>query len=308
MNELIIVGDVQDGHEYYKSKGGTLLRVKRMSDGRIAFSGGWDIEHNNLLLPVNDNEIFTKINGKSYQLNDRMPLSSQRTLWLTLTQNEKFSKFLDLIDHDGSELMTTKLNNTYNAGLTDLGSKNFRLFDNYNYTVYVPTNEAIQQLIDQGLLPTWEDYEAQTEREWGSEEKAEEARQAIKNIIVDFIRYHVQDHSVAIGMAPEDGASDVNVYESMLRNPETGRFYPLISNASGSQMTVTDEMGNVCHVVKTEGLYNQICRDFWFRGAVGGNTATIFMASDAVVHQIDGCLMVKQMTPWKQQLNKIRRK
>ena len=308
MDELIIVGDVEDGHEYYKSKGGTLLRVTRMPDGRIAFSGGWDIEHNNVKLPVNSNEIYTKTNGKSYQLNDRMPLPSQRTLYVTLQDNEKFSKFLDLIDHDGSELMTTKLNNTYNAGMADIGSKNFRLFDNYNYTVYVPTNEAIQQLIDQGLLPTWEDYEAQTEREWGSEEAAEEARQAIKNIIVDFIRYHVQDHTVAIGMAPEDGAGEVNVYESMLRNPETGRFYPLISDISGNQMTVTDEVGNKFHVLKTEGLYNQICRDYWFRGSTGSNTAVIFMSSDAVVHQIDGCLMAKKMTPWKQQLKSIRRK
>lgn len=308
MDELIIVGDVEDGHEYYKSKGGTLLRVSRTTDGRIAFSGGWDIEHNNVVLPVNNNEIFTKVNGKSYQLNDRMPLPSQRTLYVTLQGNEKFSKFLDLIDHDGSELMTTKLNNTYNAGMSDIGSKNFRLFDNYNYTVYVPTNEAIQGLIDQGLLPTWEDYEAQTEREWGTEEAAEEARQAIKNIIVDFIRYHVQDHSVAIGMAPEDGSSYRNVYESMLRNPETGRFFPLISDASGNQMTVTDETGNTVHVIKTEGLYNQICRDYWFRGQVGSNTAVIFMSSNAVVHQIDGCLMPKKMTPWKQQLKSIRRK
>ena len=37
MDQLIIVGDVEDGHEYYKSKGGTLLRVTKTSDGRLAF-------------------------------------------------------------------------------------------------------------------------------------------------------------------------------------------------------------------------------------------------------------------------------
>ncbi len=307
MDQLIIVGDVEDGHEYYKSKGGTLIRVSRTSDGRLAFSGGWDIEHNNYQLAVEKDEIYTKTNGKSYQINERMPLSAQKSLYLTLTGKEEFSKFIDLIDHDGSELMVTRLNNTYNAGLSDLGSKNFRLFDNYNYTVYVPTNESIQTLIDQGLLPTWDDYEAQTEQVWGTEEAAEEARQIIKDIIVNFIRYHVQDHSVAINMAPESD-SYVNVYESMLRNPETGRFYPIISDASGSQLRVTDNMGNVRNVIKRDGLYNQICRDYWFRGAVGSNTATIFMASDAVVHQIDGYLLASPLTPWKQQLKKIRRK
>lgn len=306
MDQLIIVGDVEDGHEYYKSKGGTLLRVTKSSDGRLAFSGGWDIEHNNVQLPVNKDEIYTKTNGKSYQLNDRMPLSAQNSFYMTLKNHEEYSKFLDLIDHDGSELMITKLN-AYNAGLTDQGSKNFKLFDNYNYTVYVPTNQAIQELIDQGVLPTWDDYEAQTEQIWGSEELADSAQKVIKNIIVDFIRYHVQDHSVAINMAPENGTYN-NVYESMLRNPETGRFYPLKSNASSNSLTITDEVGNTRHVIKTEGLYNQICRDYWFRGAVGSNTAVIFMASDAVVHQIDGCLMYKKQTPWKQQLKKIRRK
>ncbi len=306
MDQLIIVGDVEDGHEYYKSKGGTLLRVSKTSDGRIAFSGGWDIEHNNVQLPVNSGEIYTKTNGKSYQVNDRMPLSAQNSFYMTMKNHEEFSSFLDLVDHDGSELMVTKLQ-SYNAGLTDQGSKNFKLFDNYNYTVYIPTNRAIQQLIDEGLLPTWDDYEAQTEQVWGSEELADSAQRVIKNIIVDFVRYHVQDHSVAINMAPENG-SEANVYESMLRNPETGRFYPLSSNASANSLTVTDEMGNTRHVVKTEGLYNQICRDYWFRGSVGSNTAIIFMASDAVVHQIDGCLMAKKMTPWRQQLKKIRRK
>ena len=306
MDQLIIVGDIEDGHEYYKSKGGTPIRITRTSDGRVAIAGGWDIEHGKVLT-VNPEEIYTKTNGKSYQLNERMPLSAQNSFYLTLKGNENFSRFLDLVDHDGSELMTTKLSNKYNAGLTDQGSKNFRLFDNYNYTVYVPTNESIQRLIDEGYLPTWEDYEAQTEFVWGSEEMADSVQKILKNIIVDFIRYHVQDHAVAINMAPENG-SYTNVYESMLRNPETGRFYPLQSNNAGGQLTVTDAMGNVRQVVKRDGLYNQICRDYWFEGSVGANGSTIFMASDAVVHLIDGPLLPKQMIPWKQQLKKIRRK
>ena len=308
MDQLIIVGDVEDGHEYYKSKGGTLLHVQKMNDGenKLAFAGGWDMEHNRSL-KVKEGEIYTKVNGKSYQINERMPLAAQKSLYLTLKGNDMFSKFLDLLDYEDNGLMITKLSNKYNAGLTDQGSKNLRLFDNYNYTVYVPTNESIQRLIDQGILPTWEDYEAQTEEIWGTEALADSARNVLKNIIVDFIRYHVQDHSVAINMAPENGSYQ-NVYESMMRNPETGRFYPLQSNSAGGQLTVTDVMGNVRHVITRDGLYNQICRDYWFDGAVGSNAAIIFMTSDAVVHLIDDALFYKNMTPWRQQLNKIRRK
>ena len=306
MDQLIIVGNVEDGHEYYKSKGGTMIRVTRAADGRLAFIGGYQIEHGNVLTTINDNEIFTKKNGKSYQINENIPMSAQNTVYLTLKKHDEFTEFLNLLDHDGAELLSTKLNNKYNAGMTSQGSKNLRLLDNYNYTVYVPTNESIRKLIDDGLLPTWEDYEAQTEREWGSEALADSVRGVIKDIIVNFLRYHVQDHSVAVNMAPENDGSYVNAYESMKRNLETGRFFPLEVDFSGNQLSIKDVIGQTRHVVKTEGLYNQICREYWYEGS--GNTAITFMASDAVVHQIDGPLLYEKLTPWKEQLKKIRRK
>lgn len=301
MDQLIIVGDVEDGHEYYKSKGGTMIRVSRAADGRLAFIGGYQMEHGNNPTIINDNEIFTKKNGKSYQINENMPLPAQSTVYLTLKRHDEFSEFLNLLDDDGSELLSTKLSNKYNAGMASQGSKNLRLLDNYNYTVYVPTNESIRKLIDDGLLPTWEDYEAQTDRIWGTEARADSVRKDIKDIIVNFLRYHVQDHSVAVNMAPENDGSYVNAYESMKRNLETGRFFPLEVDFSGNQLSVKDVTGQTRHVVKTEGLYNQICREYWYEGS--GNTAIIFMASDAVVHQIDGPLMFEQMKPWKELIN-----
>jgi hypothetical protein len=301
MDQLIIVGDVRDGHEYYKSKGGTLLRVTRAQDGRLAFIGGWQMEHGGIQLPVNNNEIYLKENGESYQLNGQkaaegegqtnkiyIPLGAQNSVYLTLQQHEEFTEFLNLLDHDGSELLATKLSNKYNAGLTNQGSKNLRLLDNYNYTVYVPTNESIRKLIDDGLLPTWEDYEAQTEEVWGTEAVADSVRNVLKDIIVSFLRYHVQDHSVAVNMAPENDSYS-NPYESMRRNLETGRFYPIEVDFSGGEIKLKDVVGQTRRVIKEGGLYNLICREYWFDGA--GNNQTTFMASDAIVHQIDGPLL-----------------
>ena len=316
MDDLIIVGDVEDGHEYYKTKGGSLIHVSHTTDGRIAFSGGWQKEHNEKPLPVETNEIYPKDNGKSYQLNNEVPMGTQKSIYLTLTGNEAFSEFLALIDNDGANLLGTKLNNEYNAGLTAQGSKNLTLLDNYNYTIYVPTNESIRDLINRGLLPTWDDYEAMENEGFADEAAVDSAQQIIKNIIVNFIRYHVQDHSVAINMAPELYDEDpetgvktpsyVNIFESMKRNYETGRFFGLESDNSNGQLTVKDVMGNVRHVTKQDGLYNNICREYWFNGS--GNTARIFMASDAVVHQIDAPLFYEEMTPWREQLKNIRRK
>ena len=315
MDQLIIVGDIEDGHEYYKSKGGTPIRVFRDGQGRIAFSGSWQMEHNNKPLSVNSSDIYEKNNGKSYIINDQMPLTTDQSVYLTLDKHEEFSLFKELLEYDVADLMaTTVTKNNYAAGMQKKGSKNLKLLDNYNYTIYVPTNSAIQKLIDDGLLPTWEDYEAQTEEIWGSEGAADSAKAVIKNIIVNFIRYHVQDHAVLVGMAPElyDEKEEngvfvkvpkyENTYETMKRNNETGRFSPLIVNNEGRQMWVKDVLGNKRNVIKTEGLYNSICREYWFK-----STGQCYMASDAVIHQIDGVLLSEEMTPWQDELNKLKK-
>jgi hypothetical protein len=170
----------------------------------------------------------------------------------------------------------------------------------------VPTNESIKKLIDDGLLPTWDDYDAYIDSTYeGSEDEAKKAQSIIKSIIVDFIRYHIQDHSIAINMAPENGKYE-NSYETMRRNPETSRFYPVTTNHEGGQMWVEDMLGNKRNVVKTDGLYNLICREYWYSGT--GDAAITYQASDAVIHQIDGVLLAEEMTPWKSKINQARRK
>jgi uncharacterized surface protein with fasciclin (FAS1) repeats len=326
MDQLIIVGDVEDGHEYYKSKGGTLMRVVKNGD-QIGFAGAWQTEHNGMTLKMDRNDIFEKKNGKAYVLNGMMPLATGKSVYRTLQEEKdagRDSLFLQLLYDDGADLLIPQLkigSKQWRAG--KLAENNLKLLDNYNYTIYVPTDAAIKELTDQGLLPTWEDYEAQTEEIWGSEEAAELAKEAIKDIIVGFLRYHVQDHSIAINMAPElydeeyeyiNGVKTVtkktpiyeNRYESMLRNPENGQFYSLTVNNENGQMWVKDALGRTRHVVKSNGLYNKICREYWFAGITDANSnnATTYMASDAVVHQIDGVLLAKEMKPWKEVVEK----
>lgn len=303
MDQLIIVGDIEDGHEYYKSKGGTLLRVTKASDGRLALAGAWQTDHNKKLLPIDNENVYTKTNGKSYVLNEQAPMATEKSVYMTLQERPEFSEFLNLLEN--SDLLKAK-SGARNAGLSKLGNMNMSLFDNYNYTVYVPTNESIKKLIDDGLLPTWDDYDAYNDSTYeGSEEEAKEAQKIIKDIIVNFIRYHIQDHSIAINMGPEDGKYE-NSYETMRRNLETSRFYPVTTNHEGGQMWVEDMLGNKRNVVKTDGLYNLICREYWYSGT--GNAAITYQASDAVIHQIDGVLLAEEMTPWKSKINQARRK
>jgi hypothetical protein len=265
-------------------------------------------------------ENYPNKNGVAYQLEDGMPLTAEKSLYLTLKEHTKdgaglndagneYAGFMNLLVNDyvnadsKTALFITKLNNKYNSGLSGQGSMNLRLFDNYNYTVYVPTNASINDLQEKGYLPKFSDLvrgndtdetaiidSLCTANHWFDYADRTTVRNtvttAIQGILSNFIRYHVQDHSVAVAMAPEVGTD--NLYENMLRNPANGRFYSLKAVWDQTSLTVTDEVGNARKVITNPGVYNNVCREYWFEGT--GRTARLFMASDAVVHLIDGPL------------------
>lgn len=321
MDQLIIVipdksqtieSYVDAGYHYFKTKGGSMIRATRTATGQLAFEGGWQIEHNDRAIVATQD--YEKTNGTSYQLEDQVPMGAQNSVYLTLKAHPEYSGFLSLLENDYSDLLISRLSNKYAPGMTALENKNLKLLDNYNYTVYVPTNASIEKLQQEKKLPQYNELDmgdndaildsiCTAEGWYGAETDATKqaairktVETTIKGIVTDFIRYHVQDHSVAVGMAP-DPASE-GKYESMKRNPETGRFFPLTAVYDTNSMTVTDNIGNARKVITTDGLYNNICREYWFNNG-GTNNANLFMASDVVVHQIDGPLLFQEMRPWR---------
>ena len=337
MNYLIIVLPDQNmtvekyidaGYSFFKTKGGGLIKATKVG-GKVQFQGGWQVEHNRNIPAV---DRYDMDNGSSYLVDDMMPIASQKSVYITLQEHPEFSKFLTMMENDYNNVLSNLLNNKYSAGQSWVASKNLRLLDNYNYTVYVPTNEAIQKLQDEKILPTDEeldrgDFDVKKALDpkvdsiclaegWYEESASDKAKADIRakvvetmtTIMSDFIRYHVQDHSVAIGMVPEvevDDNGNVTNYkshtsfESMKRDLETGRFIPLEVNFTNSNMTVKDKVGATHHVVTDNGLYNLQCREYWFEGKNTEVNASLFMASDVVVHQIDGVLMSAAKRPWR---------
>ena len=337
MNYLIIVLPDQNmtvekyidaGYSFFKTKGGGLIKANKVG-GKVQFQGGWQVEHNRNIPAV---DRYDMDNGSSYLVDDMMPIASQKSVYITLQEHPEFSKFLTMMENDYNNVLSNLLNNKYSAGQSWVASKNLRLLDNYNYTVYVPTNEAIQKLQDEKILPTDEeldrgDFDVKKALDpkvdsiclaegWYEESASDKVKADIRakvvetmtTIMSDFIRYHVQDHSVAIGMVPEvevDDNGNVTNYkshtsfESMKRDLETGRFIPLEVNFTNSNMTVKDKVGATHHVVTDNGLYNLQCREYWFEGKNTEVNASLFMASDVVVHQIDGVLMSAAKRPWR---------
>ena len=308
---------VKAGYNYFKTKGGAIVRASYVGDS-LCFEGGWQMEHNGH--KITSVQRYDKQNGNSYQLETQCPMGAQNSVYLTLKNEPEFQSFFTLLKNDYCDLLATTIkgSTTYYAGLTAQGSENLRILDIYKYIVFVRTNAAIQALQAEKKLPTEEELSRGDYSEVTGEEPAVDSIciaegwyeynadrskvqktviETIRNIVNDFIRYHVQDNSVAIGMAK--AANTPTSFESMKRNSSTGRYYPIKVNYDNASMTITDAIGGVHHVKTDKGLYNKVCREYWFENKPYTNSSRMFMASNVVLHQIDGVMKYENMRPWR---------
>lgn len=300
INNLIVVGDVGDGKTFYKTKSGGYLKVTNADNmGSMTVAGGLQVEQGRALPIQSYTDTGKDGNGKSYIMNEQMPLTSQKSTYAILKAHPEFSKFYDLIAGSGSvsskdALMIAK------SGSNTCADMNISLFDAYNYTVYVPTNEAIEKLHAEGYLPYWSDIEALSVADFGgNNNNFKNAKAKLAARIINFLKYHIQDNSIIIG-----GSENVNTkYETFTNNPANKRFYSVSVTSNSSQYSVTDQLNNVCHVEKSAGLYNIQGREYWIKNK-DTDADVIYNASDVVVHQIDGALIYSkdQLTSWKEEI------
>ena len=301
LDNLIIVGNIEDGHTYYRTKGGSVIKVDHAGqEGVMTISGGYQIEEN---LPVTVQTIYDQTksgNGKSYVVEESLPMSSRRSLYSILNGRKGCESFFSLLLNGGAA--NTLLKKT--MGAYSCADNNCSLFDAYNYTVYVPTNEAIQQLHDNGTLPDWTDYENLTAEEFGGDANLlKKARTVVANRILNFVKYHIQDNSVFIGGQPIDSVK----YETSTLNPLNKRFYSVMVTANDDGLTIVDQLNKKHSVVKGDN-YNLIGREYWIQNASRENVNMLYNTSDLVVHQIDGVLLYdpSQQTKWEDEVNALK--
>ena len=308
---------LNEGYPYFLTKGGSMVRISRGENGNLSFEGGWQMEGNGK--PVVVSEEYKEDNGVSYQLEETLPLPTTKSLSMVLKSHDEYSSFQHLANNDLTALFSKTIkaggDETFSAGSSKQNNVNLTLFDNYNYTVYVPTNSSIEKLQADGLLPSFEAIDATWDptksvvfdslleaehllienfRDLTASQATnyrKRAKELVQNLLRDFVRYHVQDHSVAIGLASDRNHGQ---FETMKRNPVNKRFFTLGVSFDNQQITVTDELGQQHHVIATPGLYNNIVREYWLKGGLQR------MVSDAVVHLIDSPLKYQEMRPWRQ--------
>jgi uncharacterized surface protein with fasciclin (FAS1) repeats len=272
----IIVGDIEDGKTYYQTKGGATIKITSAGAGMHLDSGGNSEENET----VTTQAVYTQENGKTY-LTDKTVRTPINSVYSILEKEDKFSEFFALC----REVYPIKMGEkTYGGSIfvDEKGiTKNVSFFNTFNYTIYVPTNEAMQQAHAAGRYKTLDEID-----ELDIEDQAVEMQK-----LYEFLRYHFQDNSVYIGGQPY-----TNDWFETATVDETGRkFRRLWVTNTASQMTIkTKETGGKeAQVVTASGLYNIMARDYKFDVSSNSNVSVnsqILTSSFAVIHQINTVL------------------
>lgn len=323
---------IDNEDEYYVAKNYSALKVTKDDQHRVTrVQGGFQLENERAgivggergtvvvgVTPSNTNKMA---NGTTFVIDDSPILPTSKSIYNIINKEfgEQCSSFYDLTDMNIYEEVIKacglKLNkiNVWLDGNSGGGiDYNVKFFSNYGYTVFVPTNDAIERARQNGLA-TWDDiladYESLPEDEDGTGKRilngADSLRlQAKITFLSNFVRAHFVDNSIFADKSerPEDE------YVTSSYDTELGSFVKVhISRQKvGGETTlfVRDDQGGEKFPV-VGNLKNIMARDvtclkdpngdysgskFSPTGKSNMNNIVVQSASYAVIHQIDGVL------------------
>ena len=325
LDNIIGVEEVYDGKKYIITKGKNYIEIGGTANvaGSMTASGTWQTENGD---PCQVLEIYNMENGRAYIV-DGILSGTRYSVADILAEKEEFRDFYKMMVRCG--MFGTTTSDNYGAAsqnkdnqenqelgivtrgnlITTSGSgsnrKTYSLFNAFHYTVYAPTNEAMQIAYAAGL-PTLEDLDA---AELYDEEHADEGSETAEEMMYvmrDFCRYHIQNNSIYL-----DNGFVTGNYESLKNKMELttneagesqnadGAYYCIsgspyrinVSSVSPTAMTITDAMGNTRNIITHDGMYNVQAREYWLNTTNVNNAQTLTNSSTAVVHAIDGPLL-----------------
>ncbi|GHV10208.1 hypothetical protein FACS1894162_3140 [Bacteroidia bacterium] len=293
----IVLEDISPDKTYYRTKGGGSLIVSNQATGQatdMRIVGGANIDRGETIAVTRE---YNMVNGNTY-LVDQVLQTPLKSVAYEFLQKSEFSEFAQLC-RDVRQI-TSLIDGKKVAGAVFGGNgvgidENIRFFSTFNYTVYVPTNAAIQQAITDGLIMRWSDILALE-----SSDYTRYLREAQN--LYDFLSYHFQDNSVYVSdKFAVDDISGERQKEYETANLErdatgnlTGKFTKLKIVADGVSLKVKgigNTTGYVNVVTTNPACYNLMTRDYQF--ITGTPPTNLSTSSYAVVHQIDGVLRYK---------------
>lgn len=292
INNGLAVGLFNPDQKIYQSRNGNPIIVNWDGDEITGVAGTFQYERGYFIPVIETVDKSGDGNGRSYIIDEEPVMSTTTSPYAALTSEanaQYFGPFANLLKE------ADLLKKDDGAGHATMDSCLTNM-NNYHYTIYVPKAEKIDALIADHKIPTGDDIDVLQNR-IDAGEIAPEDEEYLKSQIAEmklciqnFVNYHIQDNSVFI-----DGAEISNAkYESSCLDTATTRFVKLAVNYQhGGNLYVTDNVGNTRHVVKDDGMYNIMTRQYFFNGSeLKGNSCTqIYSSSYAVIHQIDDVLV-----------------
>jgi len=281
------------------TKSGATLKISGGGDN-TEMTGGGDIELgiDPAKIVINDvsgvKSIYDSDNGRSYYV-DKILQDPVKSVYTVLGEHEEYKAFFDLLNGD-ERVSEYFVNDKDIASIFDMkivGTSSglglvVNSFNNFHYTVFVPTKEALDEAFqNDAKLFTWDEI-------------ANEDDPALKKektlYLLKFLKYHFMDNAIFISGNPISNMR----YETAAINDNTGKFYRLTLNSSGTNLNITCEgVGKnaqgqtetvTANVIKTEGLYNLMTRDYIVNNANYYSANSIISSSRAVIHLIDNAL------------------
>ena len=345
LDNIIVVEPFKEGKKYYKTKGRNFVKIEKKGAKNYEVSGSY---HNNIGQPLVTVDAYDGEdirNGITLALDGVVmgtPNSVAKTLHDTVVEGDSiFKEFFGIVEacavnkansKNGWQAADQTYGNLFNIKSPGLiGSEDATttkatyLLNNYHYTVYAPTNEAMAKAYAAGL-PTLDDLaEAEAyDLEMGytgpgstTEDNLKSRADSIKEVMLDFVKYHIQDNAIFVDvdtvgvfetakteLIKATQVDETTGEESWGGKYSPGRPYKLNVEVSGGKMTVTDCRngysgdtflgGNTTNVVIKEGAYNLMAREYWLESAAAitnPNSVKLNNSSFVVIHAIEDPLI-----------------
>lgn len=325
---------VECAQHYFVTKNGAVIKVDDASKrtNGMTVQGGWQITNGEKMRVTGFDDKSAQTNGYgngfAYMI-DKPLTPTIESVYSVMYNNPNFSKFFELCQTDDEVLKelgitSTTEKNKYQVFVNNKGlpcydnttgnivnsATNVRFFNNYRYTVYIPTNEAMKQAEKAGL-PTWQhlrdilelDVDPEDRKDLSDEqvkERNEKLKAAVTEII-NFVKNHFQDNSVFA----DEPARHRTVYETATivttaeNNDEestgggTGVYCKVyVSSTGNGTLDVTDATGATHHITNDKNI---IARDYVTDGKNNAKDNRIVSSSSAVIHGIDGVLNYRKL-------------
>lgn len=284
LENCIVPEDFIPEKHYYKTLSGNYIYVNR-DGGDLTVSGGFQMDSQK---PVKVAKTGSMINGEAYLVDDAI-YPSYRSVSDVLSSKGQFSKFYELLQGYGLLCTSDRKDNwssvSENGNLIYIpdnsNESTFYFFDSYNYTMYVPTNAAMEEAYIRGL-PTLKKLEDAYEYD---EEHGTDSAAHLRKVVVDFVKYHIQEESLFAYTL------SIGSYASR-KLKENGLPYKLAVETTENGIKIEDESKQT-QWVTTDKMCNTMVREYWLNNRQARSASLIATSSSVVLHAVDRPLLYK---------------